>query len=395
MLPTRAVAQAYRSSAQAGATTGVTSLTINKPAGTVNGDVMIAAIAVRPNTATITAPGGWTLIRRTDQTLTNPGSQATYRKVAGAAEPASYTWSFSASTGSAGGIMTFYGVNTAAPVDVENGQATASGLLHAAPSVTTTKSYDMIVTTHSFTSSATWTPPVGMTEAADVASDATPNAVGIALEMNYVVQLAAGATGAKTATAANDVDVGVAQTVALARATTATWTGAVNNLWANGGNWAGLGGTPPAGGEDLIFPGGAANLSNSNGVAAGTSFNSITISGSGYTLAGNSIVLGAGNLTDGSIAGSNTISLAMSFAATRTITVTDAVTTLKIGGVISGAGGLTKAGVGTLTLSGANSYTGVTTVSAGVLDAQNNTALGTTAGATTVTSGAALQVDGS
>ena len=38
-------------------------------------------------------------------------------------------------------------------------------------------------------------------------------------------------------------------------------------------------------------------------------------------------------------------------------------------GVISGTGGLTKSGSGTLTLSGANTYTGATTVSAGVLKA--------------------------
>ncbi len=51
-------------------------------------------------------------------------------------------------------------------------------------------------------------------------------------------------------------------------------------------------------------------------------------------------------------------------------------------------------GTGITTLTGANTYTGATTVSAGVLDIQNNTALGTTAGGVSVTSGAALQLEG-
>jgi len=393
-LPAPAVAQAFRASTQAAVDTGVTSLVINRPAGTVAGDVMIAAVAVRPNGITITAPAGWTLIRRTDNAATNPNGQATYRKMAAAGEPASYTWTIGAThTGAAGGIMTLYGVNGAAPVDVENGQTTASGLNHAAPTVTTTRAYDMIVTSHSFSSSATFTPPAGMTEAVDIASEA-PNAVGITLEMNYVVQPAAGVSGAKTATASNDADVGVGQTVALARATTATWTGAVNNQWANAGNWTGLGGTPLVGGEDLIFPGGAANLSNTNNVAAGTTFNSITLKGSGYTLAGNQVTLGAGNLADSSIAGANTISLNLVLAAVRTVTVSDPGTTLLISGVISGAGGVTKAGAGILALSAANTNTGVTTVSAGTLDVRNNAALGTVAGATTVSAGATLRING-
>ena len=55
---------------------------------------------------------------------------------------------------------------------------------------------------------------------------------------------------------------------------------------------------------------------------------------------------------------------------------------------------LTKLGSNSLILSGANTYTGATTVSAGVLNIQNADALGTTAAGTSVTSGAALQIEG-
>ena len=63
------------------------------------------------------------------------------------------------------------------------------------------------------------------------------------------------------------------------------------------------------------------------------------------------------------------------------------------GAITEGATGMTlsKTGAGTQTLTGSNSYTGLTTVSVGVLNIQNNTATGTTAGGVTVTSGAALQ----
>ncbi len=52
-----------------------------------------------------------------------------------------------------------------------------------------------------------------------------------------------------------------------------------------------------------------------------------------------------------------------------------------VGSVLGGAGGLTKAGLGTLTLTAANSYTGGTTVSAGTLEIGNGGVTGSVLGA--------------
>jgi len=168
-------AQGFRAAAQAGVISGVTSLTINKPTGTTSGDVMIAAIAFRPYNATLTAPSGWTLIRKTSQSVGNNLAQAIYRKVAGASEPASYTWTLGSSpapVGAAGGIMAFYGINTTTPVNVENGQATPNALTHSTPDVTTTANNTIVVTAHSYSTCPTyWTPPSGMTEAVEAVSN--------------------------------------------------------------------------------------------------------------------------------------------------------------------------------------------------------------------------------
>ncbi|MGC3967893.1 MAG: autotransporter-associated beta strand repeat-containing protein [Pirellulales bacterium] len=56
----------------------------------------------------------------------------------------------------------------------------------------------------------------------------------------------------------------------------------------------------------------------------------------------------------------------------------DAATTLTVSGNMSGTADLTKAGLGTLTISGTNSNTGTTTVAAGILQAGAATGLNAT-----------------
>ncbi|MDW8469721.1 MAG: hypothetical protein RML56_12855 [Burkholderiales bacterium] len=188
-------------------------LTINVPAGTTAGHVMIATIAFRPCSATdgsactttITPPSGWTQVNTVTDQTTGAGTGGhgsrlfVYRRVATASEPSSYTWNFGGTPvlyGAVGGIITFSGVDTSSPVVAQAGQATASGTSHTAPSIDTgTVTNTMLVSSHSANSSTPWTPPTGMTERVDVASIPAVDDLGIALEMNTELRAAAGPTG--------------------------------------------------------------------------------------------------------------------------------------------------------------------------------------------------------
>ncbi len=204
----------FRAATSAGAASGVLSLTIARPAATVVDDVMLAGIGVSADSPTITAPAGWTLVRQTNQTNTTRNALAVFQRIATASEPATYTWTFSASAGAAGGIAAFSGADVQDPIDVELGQTNNNSTSQPAPSVTTTAANEMVVTFHTMASAATWTPPAGMTEAIDVASGGL-GAAGQSLQADYVQQATAGATGTKTATASNNRDRGNGQTIAL------------------------------------------------------------------------------------------------------------------------------------------------------------------------------------
>lgn len=121
--------------------TGTSStLTVNVPSGTVNGDVMVAAIGVQAATlsnATISTPSGWTQ-RGTTQQINGIQSLAVFTRVA-SSEPASYTWTFTGgSTGSSGIIASCEQVSNSSPLDgsaafvIDSGATTS----HVGPSYT-------------------------------------------------------------------------------------------------------------------------------------------------------------------------------------------------------------------------------------------------------------------
>ena len=71
------------------------------------------------------------------------------------------------------------------------------------------------------------------------------------------------------------------------------WDGAgPDKNWSTAANWAG--GIAPSAGDSLIFPTGVTQTSANNDFAAGTTFGSIVIAGSGYTLSGHAVALQAG-----------------------------------------------------------------------------------------------------
>jgi autotransporter-associated beta strand protein len=94
----------------------------------------------------------------------------------------------------------------------------------------------------------------------------------------------------------------------------------------------------------------------------------------GSTLSGAGLLTLGGNITVNKIAGTGagaTISCPVALGATRTFSVADETTSvsdLTLSGIVSTAFGIIKDGIGTLTLSRANTYTGVTTVTAGTLE---------------------------
>ena len=157
------------------------------------------------------------------------------------------------------------------------------------------------------------------------------------------------------------------------KANTFTWSGGGGNgNWSTAANWGGVG--TPNNGDTVVFPGGAARLTNTNDVASLT-LSDIRFTGpsGGYNISGNPFTL-TNSISSTNTAGANTIN--------NNITLTSSNTTVNVGGGIfllldgnvNGPGGMVTTNTGTLEFAGAppNSFTGTMWVSAGTLILNRN-----------------------
>ena len=160
-----------------------------------------------------------------------------------------------------------------------------------------------------------------------------------------------------------------------------TWVGNTSTNF-SGLNWTGTN-NPPVSGDALVFgPAGTAGTKLAANQTAGISYAGITFTtnASAYTINGANGITLTGGITNNSPS-LQTLNMPIACPAVQTFGGGN----LTLGGVISGAGGISKAGSGALNLTGNNTYIGSITMDEGFLFLSGNNTTNT--GPTTVNGG--------
>lgn len=153
----------------------LTQLTIPRPQDVVAGDILIANVVINGGgpALSIVAPPGWTLIIRTDNDTNS--AIAAYWKMAGTAEPASYSWTISPQVDAAGGISRYQGVDASNPIDAVVGNSGFGKTATTAPITTSAPGAEIITifaidAGKSADSGFYFSEPAGMTEQYDLSN---------------------------------------------------------------------------------------------------------------------------------------------------------------------------------------------------------------------------------
>ena len=169
------------------------------------------------------------------------------------------------------------------------------------------------------------------------------------------------------------------------------WTGlGIDNNWTTANNWNGS--KAPVANSPLTF-GGTNRLSAFNNFTTDTPFASISFdsTASQFQLSGNRLTIGTGGFINNS---STLQTINNDIKLNPSGNTIKAVGDMSFSGVLSGVGFITKSGNGTVTLRGANTYTGKTIVSQGTLNTSTANRI-SDASAIEVLSGAMFSIDGS
>jgi type II secretory pathway pseudopilin PulG len=136
----------YRGFGEGKRTSGGTSVVVTAPGSISSGDLLIAAVSTDGSTAgSISSPAGWTLL---DRGIDSAGAitLGVWYRIAGASEPANYTFTWTGNQQAYGWISRFTGHNSSTPVNAlaaQGGSSTSAS--PPCPSVTTMVANSMIV----------------------------------------------------------------------------------------------------------------------------------------------------------------------------------------------------------------------------------------------------------
>jgi hypothetical protein len=187
----------YEEFTEAKRSSGGTSMSINSPAGTTDGDLLIAALATdgMNETGMTISGGGWTKINQghTSEAVT----MAVWSKLA-SSEPATYTFGWETSQEAYGWIMRFTGHDPVSPIN-DTAASGGSSSAPTSPAVTTTVDNAMILRIGGFDDDDITVDSPGLSGHTAITMDesGTGNSTSSG-GAGYVIQPTAGSSGTST-----------------------------------------------------------------------------------------------------------------------------------------------------------------------------------------------------
>ncbi|MHA1290103.1 MAG: LamG-like jellyroll fold domain-containing protein, partial [Candidatus Thorarchaeota archaeon] len=132
----------YESSEEAGSSGDVTQIQVNKPSGTVQGDLLFAVFSKNSKDGLLSSPAGWTDL---GEGSTGKSRVLLSYKIATSSEPATYTFMSTDSDQMCVGVSRFSGVDSNDPIDAYSSIDTGNSNSPTCPTVTTTISNTTIL----------------------------------------------------------------------------------------------------------------------------------------------------------------------------------------------------------------------------------------------------------